>query len=403
MLALYAESVVRAHSRAFLRTIEHENVSMRTFHCLCENVLFFDNSFCLQCNREVGFCPVCRLLVPLLPTTDNSFLCGNSACAAPLVKCHNYLTYNVCNWCVHSEEQSVIGNGASSTGPLCECCRLTRTIPDLSVPGNQEKWYRLEVAKRRLLYDLGLLHLPYNAEAQGGRPTLCFDFKADVTLTNEHWQSMGIKEKVYTGHDNGAITINIREADDVERERLRVELGEAQRTLLGHFRHEIGHYYWDMLVKHHCEDEFIRLFGDPMNPNYEDALQAYYNTPPPSNWQSQFVSTYATMHPWEDFAETFATYLDIVSLLDTAHHVKFSSGPPPLHNLDAMVTQYQQLGVSLNELNRSQGTMDVIPEVISPGVKEKMRFIHELVGKKSLGVMGSSECGVADRPESQKV
>jgi hypothetical protein len=352
---------------------------MRTFLCLCENVLFFDNSLCLHCNREVGFCPVCRLLVPLLLTTDNSFRCGNPACAAPLVKCHNCVTYNICNWCVYSAGQYATGDNASMAGPLCECCSFTRTIPDLSVSGNLEKWYRLEMAKRRLFYDLDMLHLPYRAEAQGVQPALCFDFKADVTLTNEYWGTVGSKEKVYTGHDNGAITINIREADDVERERLRVQLGEAQRTLLGHFRHEIGHYYWDMIVKHHCEYAFIGLFGDPMNPNYQDALQVYYNAAPPSNWQSQFVSAYATMHPWEDFAETFATYLDIVSLLDTAYHVKFSSGSPSLHDLDAMVTQYQQLGISLNELNRSMGTMDVVPQIVSLGVKEKMRFIHHLM------------------------
>lgn len=344
---------------------------MRTFRCLCENVLFFDNSLCLQCSREVGFCPACHRLVPLLPTTGSVFHCGNSACAVPLVKCHNYVTYNICNWCVDSN--------TSMTAPLCECCQLTRTIPDLRVPGNREKWYRLEIAKRRLLYDLDLLRLPYGNTAWVGQPSLCFDFKADVTFANNHWQWMGMQEEVFTGHMNGVITINIREADDVERERLRVELGEAQRTLLGHFRHEIGHYYWELLVKQQCEPTFMAMFGDPYNPNYQVASQAYYSTAPPNSWQSHFVSAYATMHPWEDFAETFATYLDIVSLLDTASYVKISANPPPLHDLDAMVTQYQQLGVALNELNRSIGTLDVVPEVVSSGVKEKMRFIHEVV------------------------
>jgi hypothetical protein len=348
---------------------------MRTFRCLCENILFFDNSLCLQCGREVGHCPVCRLLVPLLQTAEDNLRCGNPACEARLVKCYNYVTYNVCNRCV----QSVTEGDLPSTTPLCECCIFTRTIPDLSVPGNLEKWYSLEMAKRRLFYDLDMLHLPYRAGSPGVQPALCFEFKADVTLTNEYWGTVGSKEKVYTGHDNGTITINIREADDVERERLRVELGEAQRTLLGHFRHEIGHYYWDVLVKQRCEAAFSQVFGDPANPSYQEALTAYYNTAPPTNWQSQFVSAYATMHPWEDFAETFAAYLDMVSLLDTAHHVNVSSSAPSLYDLDAIVAQYQQLGISLNELNRSRGTMDVVPEVVSPGVKEKMRFIHHLM------------------------
>jgi len=352
---------------------------MRTFRCLCENILFFDNSLCLQCGREVGYCPVCRLIVPLLQTTEGNLRCGNPACEALLVKCRNYITYDVCNRCVQSEEQNATEEGVASTAPLCDCCRFTRTIPDLSVPGNLEKWYRLEMAKRRLFYDLDLLRLPYGNGTQIVQPVLCFDFKADVTLTNEHWRTMGTKEKVYTGHANGTITINIREADDVERERLRIELGEAQRTLLGHFRHEIGHYYWDVLVKGQREAAFIKLFGDPMNPSYQEALAAYYNAAPATNWQSQFVSAYATMHPWEDFAETFAAYLDMVSLLDTAYHINVSSGSPSLSNLDAIVTQYQQLGISLNELNRSKGIMDVVPEVVSPGVKEKMRFVHDLI------------------------
>ena len=348
---------------------------MRTFRCLCENTLFFDNSLCLQCGREVGHCPVCCLLVPLLQTAEGNLRCGNPACEARLVKCYNYVTYNVCNRCVQSATEGEL----PSTTLLCECCSFTRTIPDLSVPGNLEKWYSLEVAKRRLFYDLDMLRLPYRAGSPGVQPALCFDFKADVTLTNEYWGTTGSKEKVYTGHNNGVITINIREADDVERERLRVELGEAQRTLLGHFRHEIGHYYWDVLVKQQHEAEFITLFGDPMNPSYQEALTAYYNATPPTNWQSQFVSAYATMHPWEDFAETFAAYLDMVSLLDTAHHVNVSRSAPSLYDLDAIVAQYQQLGISLNELNRSRGTMDVVPEVVSPGVKEKMRFIHHLM------------------------
>lgn len=295
------------------------------------------------------------------------------------MKCHNYVTYNVCNRCVHYEGHNAVGGNDSAADPLCEHCRFTRTIPDLSVPGNLEKWYRLESAKRRLFYDLDLLHLPYSAQAQGAWPALCFDFKADVTLTNEHWQAMGIKEKIYTGHANGAITINIREADDVERERLRVALGEAQRTLLGHFRHEIGHYYWKGLVEQQCEAAFVKIFGDPLHPSYQEALEAYYSAAPPSHWQAEFVSAYATMHPWEDFAETFATYVDMVSLLDTASYANFSSSPPPLHDLDAMVMQYQQLGISLNELNRSMGTMDVAPKVVSLGVKEKLHFIHHLI------------------------
>jgi hypothetical protein len=212
------------------------------------------------------------------------------------------------------------------------------------------------------------------------RPALRFDFKADLIPKDEFWRSIGPKERVFTGHANGTITINIREADDVERERLRVELGEAQRTLVGHFRHEIGHYYWDMLVKQKREPDFKLLFGDHTDPSYSQALNQYYESGPPANWQAQFVSAYATMHPWEDFAETFATYLDMISTLDTAYHIGFVN-TLPIHNLDAMVTQYQQLGVALNELNRSMGLLDIAPKVLTGVVKGKMRFIQQLTPK----------------------
>src|SRR5262245_55791588 len=352
---------------------------MRTFRCVCDNVLFFDNSLCLRCKREVGYCPVCHMIAALLPTAGDKFRCGNPACGALLVKCPNYVAYNVCNCCLPVTGAETMGEDSSGKSLLCDRCRFTRTIPDLSVPGNLEKWYRLEAAKRRLFYDLDLLRLPYESAVQGAQPALRFDFKADVTLTNEYWRPMGVKEQVFTGHAAGTITINIREADDVERERLRVKLGEAQRALLGHFRHEIGHYYWDMLVKDQREADCKALFGDHTNPSYQAALKTYYQAGPSADWQSRFVSAYATMHPWEDFAETFATYLDMVSMLDTAYHAHFIGVSFLLYNLDAMAAQYQQLGVSLNELNRSMGLLDVVPEVVTPAVKEKMRFIHQLI------------------------
>ena len=355
---------------------------MRTFRCVCDNVLFFENSFCLQCSREAGYCPVCRMVVALLPTDGNRFSCGNPTCGAILVKCHNYVKYDVCNGCLQVTMSTPLVDDTSEGSPLCQRCHFTQTIPDLSVPGNIEKWYRLEVAKRRLLYDLDLLQLPRGTEAPETPLALRFDFKADVIPSHELWWNMGSKEKVFTGHMDGTITINIREADDVERERLRVELGEAQRTLLGHFRHEIGHYYWDVLVKDQRETDFTAVFGDHTNPSYQEALQRYYADQLPTNWQSQFVSAYATMHPWEDFAETFATYLEMVSTLDTAYHLGFR-GVFSFPDLDAMVVHYQQLGVSLNELNRSKGLLDVVPEVITSGVKEKMRFIHQLTASTS--------------------
>jgi len=354
---------------------------MRTFQCVCENTLFFDNSLCLHCGREVGHCPRCRNIVALLPVEEASFRCGNPDCGVSLVKCDNFVTFNVCNRCLLAPENITPTEASSARSILCDCCCFNHTIPDLNTPGNLEKWYRLEAAKRRLFYDLDLLQLPYGTEAQGVEPALRFDFKADLIPKGEFWRPIGPKERVFTGHANGTITINIREAEDVERERLRVELGEAQRTLVGHFRHEIGHYYWDMLVKQKREPDFKRLFGDHTDPSYAPALEHYYKAGPPIDWPERFVSAYATMHPWEDFAETFATYLDMLSTLDTAYHVGFVTIPPTLRALDSTVEQYQQLGVALNELNRSMGLLDLAPKVLSQVVKEKMRFIQHLTSQ----------------------
>jgi hypothetical protein len=347
---------------------------MRTFRCSCENMLFFDNSVCLRCGKETGFCPACRALAALEPRPEGGWTCGNAACGVHLLKCDNYEKYNVCNRCVRAEE------AAAHPGPsFCDCCCFNHTIPDLSVAGNTEKWYRLEKAKRRLFYDLDLLNLPYRFDEADPRPKLRFDFKADVISKQRFWRPMGKKERVFTGHANGCITINIREADYVERERLRVDMGEAHRTLIGHFRHEVAHYYWMILVQGQAEDAFRAVFGNHESPTYQEALETHYKNGAPPNWQEQYVSAYATMHPWEDFAETFATYLDMVSVLDTSYHVAFTSAPPRFGDFDSMVKQYKALGLGMNEINRSMGLLDLVPEVLVESVREKMRYVHDLV------------------------
>ncbi len=356
---------------------------MRTYSCQCGNTLFFDNSLCLACGKEVGFCPVCRQITALVATDDGGYACGHTRCGAALAKCQNYLEYDVCNQCVPAE--------SAAEQPLCDCCRFNDTIPDLAVAGNLPKWYRLEAAKRRLFYDLGELGLPYGTEADGIEPPLSFDFKADVIPKKRYWRSGNVAtERVYTGHANGKITINIREACDVEREKLRVDLGEAHRTLIGHFRHEIGHYYWEQLVLGRREEEFIALFGDHNNPTYAEALDRYYEQGAPADWQQNYVSAYATMHPWEDFAETWALYLDMAGALDTAAWQGFGGMTDAVRkDVDTLIRRYQQLGVALNEINRSMGLLDLVPEVFVAPVVEKLRYVHELVraGREENGAL----------------
>ena len=351
---------------------------MQIYRCLCGNSLFYDNSLCIACGRDVGYCPACHNLVTLLPGASAQFQCGNPNCSAALEKCFNYSEYEVCNQCV-------VAPSSAAQPPLCDCCRFNQTIPDLTVPGNLQKWYRLEAAKRRLFYDLRQLGLPYGTAEDGIEPALGFDFKADEIPGSGMWRSMDGTQQVYTGHAAGRITINVREADDAAREKLRVDMGESKRTLIGHFRHEIGHFYWDVLVKDHCEQQCIERFGDHNQPTYAEALEAHYQNGPPADWRERFVTAYASMHPWEDFAETWALYLSMVSALDTANHVGFGGESDPVRaDLTAMIARYQQLGIALNEMNRSMGLLDLAPEVFVAPVIQKLDFIHELVKQARL-------------------
>ncbi|MFC0266500.1 zinc-binding metallopeptidase family protein [Kushneria aurantia] len=352
---------------------------MQTFechHCEPTSRLFFDNTLCLGCQSEVGWCPRCHSIEAMLPEGDDQYRCANSDCGAVLKKCHNYAVEAVCNRMLPPEEHAEYGG-------LCDCCRHNSVIPDLSIEGHRERWAALEAAKRRLFYTLDLIGLPHPAPQDNSAALpLAFSFMADALPDNGLWRATGNRQKVYTGHANGLITINLMETDDVERERLRVDLNEAQRTLIGHFRHEIGHYYWELLVRGRPEEEqgSREMFGDHDNPTYSEALERYYAQGPAVDWNESYISAYATMHPWEDFAETFAAYQDTVAVLDTGSHLGMWRAR---HNgtIEGMLKAYQQVGMALNELNREMGLMDVVPEVITPAILDKLRWVHELVGR----------------------
>ena len=345
---------------------------MQKFQCDCGNRLFFENTHCLSCGSEVGWCPNCASMTALV-FSDPGVHCGR--CKSELWKCANRVDHEVCNRSIPAPA----GSGAGGM-LLCDCCSYNDTIPDLTVDGNLERWRTLEQAKRRLIHGLDSLGLPHRPASAGNTGGLAFDFKADAIAARNFWRPVGEQDIVYTGHADGKITINIREADTVEREKLRVDLGEGHRTLIGHFRHEIGHYYWDVLIKPVEErvTGFKKLFGDHQNPTYEEALDRHYKNGPRDDWQSGYVSAYATMHPWEDWAETFAFYLDIVDVMETAA----ASGlivPPAKGDLDALVETYVRLGLLMNELNRALGLIDFLPELVVPPVVEKLRFVHDAV------------------------
>ena len=274
---------------------------MKTFRCTCGNTLYFENTVCVQCDRKLGFLPEELVLSAFEPDRKGRFVAlAPEARGHHYRKCRNYAQQDACNWMVAEEDPN----------PYCAACRLNQVIPNLDKPGNRERWLRVEKRKRRLIYDLRRHRLPLVGRDLEPQTGLAFAFMEDDPSESDdsglEFQDHHEGMQIMTGHANGLITINIAEADDVQRERMRVAMNEAQRTLLGHFRHESGHYYWDRLVRNGPLLGRVReLFGDERE-NYQDALGRYYNEGAEPGWQDNFVSAYASSHPWEDWAECWA-------------------------------------------------------------------------------------------------
>lgn len=371
---------------------------MKTFHCqYCGHPLFFENVECLRCGSALAFLPDRLNMAAIEPAQDGDEALwrprarGSKVPAARYRLCHNHTTQNACNFAVP----------AGDPNPLCVACRLTRVLPDLSQPDNPRRWYRLEAAKRRLFYTLAKLGLVATTPPGGQADGPMFEFLAEVP-----------GQPVMTGHAAGVITLNVAEADDAERVRRRVEMHEPYRTLLGHFRHESGHYYWDRLVDEGGRTErFREVFGDERQ-DYAQALQDHYaRGGAQPDWQDSFVSLYATAHPWEDWAETWAHYLHMVDLLETAasynmrvtvpgQDVELEDVVNPLEtgrpDFDTLVEQWVPVTLLVNSLNRSLGQEDAYPFALSPGALEKLRYVHDVISEtRSRG----SAKAAADRPQ----
>lgn len=327
---------------------------MRSFQCQCGATLFFGSRHCVACGSETAMCPECRHVAALQSSEDGTMVCRN--CERTLRHCCNSSEFQVCNNAVLADDRQ----------RLCRYCRTNEVIPDLNVDGNLEKWGRLEAAKHRVLYDVERIGLPLTIDDSHLGLPLRFEFKSSDN------------EPVSTGHADGLITIDTAEADSVQREQNRVQFGEPQRTLVGHFRHELGHYFWQSLVEPEKLDEFRAVFGDERNPAYVDARQRYYAQGADVNWQDNYISAYATMHPWEDFAETFAAYMDMNAIIATARHFERINVEATEEDFNQMCQDYADVGIVANEFNRDLGLLDLVPEVFTDPVIEKLRFIHKL-------------------------
>lgn len=333
---------------------------MRTFECACGAKIFFDNTRCLTCQRELGFLSDQLLLTSVEPAPDGTFITPHGSYR----KCANYAEHGVCNWLVPAAE----------TTQLCQACRLNHVIPDLSSAENRQNWANMEEAKRRLVYGLARLGLPLITKEEDPKRGLAFDIKADTE-----------GERVLTGHDEGLITLNLGEADVVTREQARIAMKERYRTLLGHFRHEIGHYYWERLVDDSGRHaEFRAVFGDETR-DYAEALKEHYARQKDAAWDPNYISFYAKSHPWEDWAETFAHYLHMVDTLETAQHFGLARTLPPrqslpgISDLDVLLLEWGDLVIALNALNRSMGMPDPYPFAITDAVRTKLELVHRLI------------------------
>jgi hypothetical protein len=345
---------------------------MKLYSCSnCNNSLYFDNNVCLNCNHPVGFdsLQMSMLTLQKKPTGPVHL---NIKTNYTYKYCVNAQQGN-CNWLIP----------ASSNFTYCLACDLNRTIPSLTNPEFKECWDKIERAKHRLVYALLRLNLPIRKKINNSIDGIAFDFMADVSP----------EKKVMTGHDMGVITLNIDEADEKERTKHKLDLGEKYRTLLGHFRHEIGHYYWDQLIKNSpVLTEFRRLFGDE-TVDYDQALEKYYHSTSDNTWPDQFISIYASSHPWEDWAESWAHYMHIMDTLETAYAfgvgldvvklnqtnaASINADPYTVSNFKKLFDMWVPLTFVVNNLNRSMGHNDFYPFVISEKVVEKLSFIHDV-------------------------
>jgi hypothetical protein len=333
---------------------------VRVFTCdHCGQVVFFGDFLCLRCQSPLGYDHERGSVVALTEVADGRLVDLRSS-ARTWQRCSGRQQTG-CNWLVPQHSQA-----------MCTSCSLTRTRPADSDVSGMTEFVKAESAKRRLLFQLRELGLPIQPRDDEAGTGLAFDLLSSAAT------------KVITGHDNGVITLDLAEADPEHRERLRRELGEPYRTLLGHFRHEIGHYYWSVLVTEgDLLDACRAIFGDDRL-DYGQAMSTYYAAPEsgPAAWSNTYISQYATMHPYEDWAESFAHYLHIHDTLQTATSFRLGVADGD-DSFGAMMDRWLELTLGLNEVNRSMGRDPLYPFVLAPAVIRKLAFVDRVIRQQA--------------------
>ncbi|MGE0214146.1 zinc-binding metallopeptidase family protein [Mycolicibacterium sp.] len=348
---------------------------MRAFACpACAAFTPFEADRCAACRTPVGL---------HLPTTSMVALDGDAVRVdgQRWIRCTQAETLQ-CNWLVPDEHVDAGQRGR------CLADSLIRREPDAADTVAREKLVPTTAALRRLVFqllDIGLPVEPYFRRTGGLAFDLLSSFSEDRPVT--------------IGHADGVITIDLVESLDAYRESLRVRLGEPYRTMLGHFRHEVGHYYQNVLVEtgpgaqRHLT-ECRALFGDE-RAGYGEAIDRHYRFGAPADWQDTFISEYATMHPWEDFAECFAHYLHITDTLDTAREagmvlhadrVRFRAPrdvtPSPCYDdasVHRLLDDWAWIALFFNRVNTAMGKPPLYPFTIPPPVADKLDFVHRVI------------------------
>ena len=358
---------------------------MKIFRCQqCENPLYFENTKCEVCECRLGYCEKTSILATLVMMENYTDADSLNTYTLLLEDgkqyryCKNF-GHKACNWIINKDDES----------GFCTACALNRTIPNLQKRKNLREWRKLERAKHRLVYALLRFGLPVIDKNEAPNKGLAFDFLSDKYAS-------GNAQPVRTGHFNGLITINVAEADNVHREYMRKQLAEPYRTIIGHFRHEVGHYYWERLIRDRPEilKKFRDFFGDE-RADYGEALKKHYQNGPPKQWRQSYISKYAASHPWEDWAETWAHYLHLVDTMETAFNFGISTGeafrdssplkmqadfdPYEEERFGKILKAFVPLTFALNSLNRSMGQKDIYPFVIPKQTVKKLKFIHRLL------------------------
>lgn len=366
---------------------------MKAFHCTCKTrpALFFESSSCTVCGRTTGLTDSLDQVQAFDYDSERQVYFLAESPEQGYRKCQNFAQYQVCNGMILAE------NKADSDG-LCFSCRFNATIPNLDVPEHLPLWRKMETAKRRALYTLKALGLPLLNGHAHPEQGLTFDFTVDRSANSHFESALPGHAPVMTGHDCGHITINLAEADEVARSKTMLDMGERYRTLLGHFRHELGHFYFDRLIAVDASKHELckRYFGDDEQ-DYQQALDRHYQQGAPHDWPQNFISEYATMHPWEDWAETWAHYMHILDTLETAQCAGVVVHSPRLDeqsrvkdlqlpqnadyfnaqtDFDTVLSTWMRFAVVLNSLNRSMGLPDAYPFVLTEQVRQKLKVVH---------------------------